>query len=56
MRVTPTLHVDVHCVEVGIGAEFAFDVENGRLYLTMPSREQWGVAAARCAQRGAAAW
>ncbi len=46
LRITPTLHVDLNRVELGIGAEFAFDVANGRLYLTRPSREQWGVAAA----------
>ena len=46
LRITPTLHADLNRVEMGIGAEFAFDVENGRLYLTMPSRERWGVAAA----------
>ena len=46
LRITPMLHVDLNRVEMGIGAEFAFDVANGRLYLTRSSREQWGVATA----------
>ncbi len=44
-RITPTLRVDVQRVEMGIGAEFAFDVADGQVYLTMPGRGRWGVAA-----------
>jgi len=44
LHITPTLHADLNRVEMGIGAEFGFDVRGGRLYLTMPSRERWGVA------------
>ena len=46
LRITPTLHVDLNRVEMGIGTEFRFDVAEGRLYLTMPDRDRWGVAAA----------
>jgi len=45
-RITPTLRADLHRVEMGIGAEFAVDVADGRVYLTMPGRGRWGVATA----------